>query len=68
MLSLRAVQKLQDNRSQVKMDDGRVGKIVRVDTTFPGNETIVSVYTTSEKGPGIAKVSLDHLEDDAQSA
>jgi hypothetical protein len=45
----------------VRLEDGRVGKIVRVDTTFPANETEVSVYTEDEKGPGIAKVSLEGL-------
>jgi hypothetical protein len=61
MLTLRAVQKLQDLRSLVQLEDGRVGKIVRVDTMFPGNRTVVSVYTQGEGGPGIAKVGLDCL-------
>jgi hypothetical protein len=62
MLTLRHVKKLQDQRSVVKLSDGRVGKIVRVDTTFPGNHTEVSVYTDLEgKGPGIAKVGLELL-------
>lgn len=46
----------------VRLSDGRVGKIVRVDTTFPANRTEVSVYTAEEgQGPGIAKVGLDRL-------
>jgi len=61
MLPLRVVQKLQDERAPVALDDGRLGRIVRVDTLFPGNETVVSVYTELEGGPGIAKVSLDRL-------
>lgn len=61
MLTLRRIQKLQDQRSVVRLEDGRVGKIVRVDTTFPANRTEVSVYTEDDKGPGIAKVSLDML-------
>jgi hypothetical protein len=61
MLTLRRIQKLQDQRSVVRLEDGRVGKIVRVDTTFPANETEVSVYTEDEKGPGNAKVSLEGL-------
>ena len=40
----------------VRLADGRVGKIVRVDTTFPANKTEVSVYTLGAQGPGIAKV------------
>jgi hypothetical protein len=61
MLTLRRIQKLQDQRSVVRLEDGRVGKIVRVDTTFPANETEVSVYTEGARGPGIAKVSLSML-------
>jgi hypothetical protein len=68
MLTLRRVQALQDKRSVVRLDDGRVGKIVRVDTTFPANKTEVSVYTEGEKGPGIARVSLDHLSDASQAS
>lgn len=61
MMTLRTVKRLQDARRPVRLDDGRVGKIVRVDTTFPANRTEVSVYTVSPSGPGIAKVTLDHL-------
>ena len=63
MLTLRLVKQLQDRRSVVRLDDGRVGKIVRVDTTFPENRTEVSVYYTTEDGrrPGIAKVGLESL-------
>jgi hypothetical protein len=45
----------------VRLEDGRVGRIIRVDTTYPANETEVSVYTVDEKGPGIAKVSSKML-------
>ncbi len=61
MLTLRNVQELQDSQSVVCLQDGRVGRIVRVDTTFPANCTEVSVYTQGSKGPGIAKVRLDSL-------
>lgn len=62
MLTLRHIQQLQDRRSVVRLEDGRVGKIIRVDTTFPANRTVVSVYTEDGiKGPGIAKVSLELL-------
>jgi len=60
-MTLKTVRKLQDARKPVELDDGRVGKIVRVDTTFPGNHTEVSVYTLGLEGPGIAKVTLDRL-------
>ncbi len=68
MLTLRRVQALQDQRSVVRLEDGRVGKIVRVDTTFPANKTEVSVYTEDAKGPGIAKVSLELLSDMSEAS
>ena len=61
MLTLRHLKSLQDARSSVELDDGRVGKIVRVDTTFPENTTVVSVYTEGTNGPGIAKVRLSRI-------
>jgi len=60
MMTLKTVRKMQDARKPVELDDGRIGKIVRVDTLFPGNHTVVSVYMLGE-GPGIAKVTLDRL-------
>lgn len=60
MMTLKTVRKMQDARKPVQLDDGRIGKIVRVTTTFPGNHTEVSVYTLGP-GPGIAKVTLDRL-------
>ena len=66
MMTLKTVRRLQDARRPVLLDDGRIGKIVRVDTTFPGNHTEVSVYTLGE-GPGIAKVTLDRLSEARRS-
>src|SRR5690606_23858214 len=45
MVTLRELHRFQTARCMVQLRDGRVGKIVRVDTTFPGNRTEVSVYT-----------------------
>ncbi len=45
----------------VLLEDGRIGKIVRVDTTYPDNRTQVSVYTQDAKGPGIARVDLERI-------
>jgi len=59
MLTLRRVLELQDRRSVVQLADGRVGRIVRVDTTFPANRTEVSIYTQDARGPGITKVGLE---------
>jgi hypothetical protein len=52
----------------VLLTDGRVGKVVRVDTLFPGNATTVTVWTDS-RSPGVAKVSLaDVVGEAAKSA
>ncbi len=40
------------------LEDGRVGKIVRVDTVFPKNSTTVSIWTETQQGPGVAKVDM----------
>lgn len=44
--------------------DGRTGKIVRVDTIFPSNDTTVTVWTEGHEGqdgPGVSKVPLDDV-------
>lgn len=53
----------------IRLSDGRIGKVVRVDTLFPGNATTVTVWTDNN-GPTIAKVSLAEVlgEADKQSA
>lgn len=51
---------MMNERCSVQLADGRVGKIVRVDTTFPGNATTVSVWTDSTS-PGVAKVTLSDV-------
>jgi hypothetical protein len=48
------------DRRRVVLDDGRTGKIVRVDTTFPGNKTSVSVWVDAAR-PGVAKVDLSRV-------
>ena len=48
----------------VQLSDGRVGKIVRVDTLFPSNATTVSIWTDS-KSPSIAKVSISDIVGEA---
>jgi len=59
-----------NERRMVQLADGRIGKVVRVDTTFPDNATVVTVWTDTDdahgpvsasgpaSGPGISKVSL----------
>lgn len=61
MLDLRLIHKLQEKRKLVRLSDGRTGKIVRVDTFFPGNRTQVSVYVETEDGPGEFTYGLEEL-------
>ena len=66
---------MMNERRTVRLSDGRVGKIVRVDTSFPENATVVSVWTDSNEdgpvstgpmsGPGISKVSLSDIVGEA---
>jgi hypothetical protein len=57
MSNLRRVHQLMTDRRRVQLDDGRTGKIVRVDTFFPDGNTTVTVWT----GPGIAKVDIERV-------
>jgi hypothetical protein len=50
-----------NDRRSVALSDGRAGKIVRVDTIFPANDTIVSIWVPTPKGPGVAKVNLSDV-------
>jgi hypothetical protein len=56
---------MMNERRMVQLSDGRIGKIVRVDTLFPGNATTVSVWTDS-KSPGISKVALSDVVGEAE--
>jgi len=60
MATLRYIHQLMNERRMVQLSDGRVGKVVRVDTLFPGNATTVSVWTASNS-PGVAKVALSDI-------
>ena len=53
-----------NERRMVLLSDGRIGKVVRVDTLFPGNATTVSVWTDS-RSPSVAKVSLTDVVGEA---
>lgn len=46
MASLRQVHRIMNERRFVLLGDGRVGKITRLDTFFPKNETVVTVWLT----------------------
>ena len=45
MADLRHIHQYMTDRRRVLLDDGRVGKIVRVDTTYPSGGTLVSIWT-----------------------
>ena len=49
MATLRHLHQMMNERRMVRLSDGRVGKIVRVDTLFPSNATIVTVWTDSNE-------------------
>jgi hypothetical protein len=43
-------------RRRVRLADGRTGIIVRIDTSFPGGDEELEVWTDDGDKPGIAKV------------
>ena len=76
MASLRDVHRYMNERRTVVLIDGRTGKISRLDTFFPSNETIVTVWLKdgadvalgSSRGgapssvvSGLVKVGLDQI-------
>ena len=52
MATLRYLHQMMNERRMVRLSDGRVGKIVRVDTLFPSNATIVSIWTDPNSSDG----------------
>ena len=66
MSNIRHIHQYMTDRRRVLLKDGRVGKIVRVDTVFPKCSTTVSVWTGD--GPGIAKVDIGSVVGPAPKA
>jgi len=64
MATLRYIHQVMNERRSVQLTDGRIGKVVRVDTLFPDNATTVTVWTES-KAPGVAKVALSDVVGEA---
>ena len=62
MASLRHIHQIMNERRLVRLVDGRTGKIMRVDTFFPDNDTQVTIWT-ADAGPGLAKVERVELKD-----
>ncbi len=59
MATLRHIHRYMNERRTVVLTDGRTGKIARVDTFFPKNETIVTVWLKDQADSGLVKVGLD---------
>jgi len=64
MTTLRHLHQWMNERRAVRLADGRIGRVVRVDTSFPANATTVSIWTDSSS-PRIAKVSLTEVVGEA---
>jgi hypothetical protein len=63
MASLRHIHQIMNERRLVRLADGRTGKIMRVDTWFPENDTKITIWTADKAGPGLAKVERVELKD-----
>ena len=61
MATLRHIHRLMNERRTVVLTNGRTGKISRVDTFFPKNETIVTVWLKDQADSGLVKVGLDEV-------
>jgi hypothetical protein len=66
MTNIRHIHQYMTDRRRVLLEDGRVGRIVRVDTLYPTRSTTVSVWTGD--GPGIAKVDIKSVVGPAPKA
>ena len=63
MASLRHIHQIMNERRLVQLADGRTGKIIRVETWFPQNDTQVTIWTADSATPGLAKVERFELKD-----
>ncbi len=63
MASLRHIHQFMNERKLIRLADGRTGKIIRVDTVFPENDTQITVWTPDRSGPGLAKIERVELKD-----
>ena len=59
MTNIRHIHQYMTDRRRVLLQDGRTGRIVRVDTHYPNQKTTVSVWTGD--GPGVAKVDINKV-------
>ena len=63
MASLRNIHQIMNERRLVQLADGRTGKIMRVDTCYPNNETQVTIWTATAASPGVANAERVGLKD-----
>jgi hypothetical protein len=68
MASLRHIHQIMNDRKRVLLRDGRTGKIMRVDTSFPSNDTRLTIWTSADGKPGLAKVGLADVVGEAPKA
>lgn len=61
MASLRHIHQIMNDRKRVLLNDGRTGKIMRIDTLFPSNDTKLTIWTSADGKPGLAKVGLEDV-------
>lgn len=61
MASLRNIHTYMNEHQWVVLRDGRTGKIVRVDTTFPSNDTTVTIWVPAGPKPAVTKVRLEQV-------
>lgn len=61
MADLRHIHEYMTARRRVMLDDGTTGRILRLDTAFPGRQTTVSMWTECVEGPQMAKVDLGRV-------
>ena len=61
MSTLKNAQRMMNRGRAVMLADGRTAKIVRLDTVFPSNDTVVTVWTETPAGPGVTKVALEEV-------
>lgn len=66
MADVRRLRKFMADRRRVLLDDGRQGEIVRIETAFPDQRTLVSVWTGTRTG--LAKVSSEAIVGEAPAA
>jgi hypothetical protein len=63
MASLRHIHQIMNERRLVQLADGRTGKIMRVDTWFPENDTQVTIWTANNSGAGPSEGERVGLKD-----